>query len=238
VVPRFPSVRVPPVGFAHRGASAHAPENTIEAFQLALRLGATGLETDAWATSDGRVVLDHDGVVGGRLRRRPMASVPRDELPDHVPSIGDLYGACGADFELSVDVKDERAAAELVASARDVGAEERLWLCHHDLDLVASWRSLSPTVKLVWSTRPKRMEGGTERGVATAAAAGVDVVNLHRRDWSSGAVAMVHRFDLLALGWDAQFDRTIDELLDTGIDGVFSDHVDRLMGRIHARYPA
>jgi glycerophosphoryl diester phosphodiesterase len=125
-----------------------------------------------------------------------------------------------------------------VASARDVGAEERLWLCHHDLDLVASWRSLSPTVKLVWSTRPKRMEGGTERGVATAAAAGVDVVNLHRRDWSSGAVAMVHRFDLLALGWDAQFDRTIDELLDTGIDGVFSDHVDRLMGRIHARYPA
>jgi glycerophosphoryl diester phosphodiesterase len=238
VVPRFPSVRVPPVGFAHRGASAHAQENTIEAFQLALRLGATGLETDAWATADGRVVLDHDGVVGGRLRRRPMASVPRDDLPDHVPTIADLYGTCGADFELSVDVKDERAAAELVASARDVGAEERLWLCHHDLDLVASWRSLSPTVKLVWSTRPKRMEGGMERGVAQASAAGVDVVNLHRRDWSSGAVAMVHRFDLLALGWDAQFDRTIDELLDAGIDGVFSDHVDRLMGRIHARYPA
>jgi glycerophosphoryl diester phosphodiesterase len=231
-------VRVPPVGFAHRGASAHARENTIEAFRLALRLGATGLETDAWSTADAQVVLDHDGVVGGRLRRRAMASMARDELPEHVATIGELYAACGSDFELSVDVKDERAAAELVASARDVAAEERLWLCHPDLDLVASWRSLSPTARLVWSTRPKRMDGGVERGVARAAAAGVDVVNMHRRDWTSGMVAMVHRFELLALGWDAQFSRTIDELLDTGIDGVFSDHVDLLMARIHARHPA
>jgi glycerophosphoryl diester phosphodiesterase len=238
VVARFPSVRVPPVGFAHRGASAHARENTVEAFRLALRLGATGLETDAWSTADAQVVLDHDGVLGRPLRRRPMSSLARHELPEHVPTIGELYAECGSEFELSVDVKDENAAAELVASARDVDAEDRLWLCHHDLDLVASWRSLSPTVKLVWSTRPKRMDGGFERGVAQAAAAGADVLNLHRRDWTSGLVAMVHRFDLLALGWDAQFDRTIDELLDTGIDGVFSDHVDRLMARIHARHPA
>ena len=235
-VPRFPSVRVPPIGFAHRGASAHAPENTLEAFRLALRLGATGLETDAWVTADGQAVLDHDGVVGGWMRRRPMAEVPRDQLPESVPTIGELYAACGGAFELSVDVKDERVAAELVASARDVGAESRLWLCHPDLDQVSSWRTLSSTVKLVWSTRTGRMEGGAERGIARAAAAGVDVVNLHRRDWSSGLVAMVHRFELLALGWDAQFDRTIDELLDTGIDGIFSDHVDRLMSRIHARH--
>ncbi|MGA1075335.1 MAG: glycerophosphodiester phosphodiesterase, partial [Ilumatobacteraceae bacterium] len=58
---RLPSLLDPPIMFAHRGARAHAPENTIEAFQLALRLGATGLESDAWLTADGVVVLDHDG---------------------------------------------------------------------------------------------------------------------------------------------------------------------------------
>jgi len=42
---------------------AHAPENTLGAFTLALRLGANGLESDAWTTADGHVVLDHDGVV-------------------------------------------------------------------------------------------------------------------------------------------------------------------------------
>src|SRR5436189_6205813 len=49
----YPSLIDPPIGFAHRGARAHAPDNTIEAFSLALRLGATGLETDLWLTSDG-----------------------------------------------------------------------------------------------------------------------------------------------------------------------------------------
>ncbi|MGA1245091.1 MAG: glycerophosphodiester phosphodiesterase family protein, partial [Ilumatobacteraceae bacterium] len=66
---RLPSRLDPPIGFAHRGARAHAPENTLEAFLLAQRLGASGLETDAWITADGVVVLDHDGDVGGRLRR-------------------------------------------------------------------------------------------------------------------------------------------------------------------------
>ena len=62
---RLPSLQHPPIGFAHRGARAHAPENTIEAFTLALRLGATGLESDVWSTADGEAVLDHDGVIGG-----------------------------------------------------------------------------------------------------------------------------------------------------------------------------
>ncbi|MCD9623076.1 glycerophosphodiester phosphodiesterase [Rhabdothermincola salaria] len=234
-MPRFASVRRPPIGFAHRGARAHAADNTLEAFRLALRLGATGLETDAWSSADGQAVLDHDGVVGGRMRRRPIAAHRRDELPGHLVTLAELYADCGTDFELSVDVKDEAVAAELVASARDVGAEERLWLCHPDWELAATWRALSPSVKLVDSTRLKRMEGGAERHVARAAAAGLDAVNLHHSDWTGGLVALVHRFEMLALGWDVQFDRTIDNLLDTGIDGVFSDHVDRMMARIHAR---
>ena len=72
---RLPSLLDPPIAFAHRGAKAHAPENTIEAFTLALRLGATGLESDVWLTSDGVPVLDHDGVVRARLRSRPIATV-------------------------------------------------------------------------------------------------------------------------------------------------------------------
>src|SRR3954469_24335287 len=78
---RLPSLLDPPIAFAHRGAKAHAPENTIEAFALALRLGATGLEGDVGLTSDGVPVLDHDGVVRARLRSRPIAGLARDQLP-------------------------------------------------------------------------------------------------------------------------------------------------------------
>lgn len=49
-----------PIVWAHRGASYELPENTLEAFALALALGADGIETDAHMTRDGVVVLSHD----------------------------------------------------------------------------------------------------------------------------------------------------------------------------------
>ena len=233
-MPRLPSLR-PPIGFAHRGARAHAPENTLEAFRLAVRLGATGLESDVWITADGQAVLDHDGVVGGRFRRRPIASVDRADLPEHVPTLAELYDAVGPDLELSLDVKDPAAVAEVVACSRDAGAEGRLWLCHPDWRTVVAWRELSPDVKLVESTRLKRLDGSPELHVARSAEAGIDALNLHHSDWNGGLIAMVHRFEVLAFGWDAQFERILDGLLDAGIDGVFSDHVDRMVTALERR---
>ena len=231
---RLPSLRDEPIGFAHRGARAHAPENTLEAFQLARRLGATGLESDVWLTSDGQAVLDHDGDVGGRLRRRPISSVTRAELPPHVPTLQELYEACGTGFELSLDIKDDEAAGEVVRVAREAGseAEARLWLCHPDWRLVATWRDLSSTARLVDSTRLRHMKDGAERRAAELAAAGIDAVNMHHTDWTGGHVALFHRFGVFTLAWDCQFDRVLDEMLGAGMDGVFSDHVDRMMAAI------
>lgn len=233
VVARLPSLLSQPIGFAHRGARAHARENTLEAFQLALRLGGTGLESDVWLTADGQAVLDHDGVVG-RLRRTPIARVARADLPAHVPTLRELYEECGTDFDLSLDVKDPAAAAEVIAVARDVGhdAEARLWLCHPDWQTVATWRPLTAAARLVDSTRLRAMKDGPERRAAALAAAGIDAVNLHHSDWTGGFVTLFHRFEVLALAWDCQFDRVLDEMLDAGMDGVFSDHVDRMVHAI------
>ena len=52
-----------PVNLAHRGASALAPENTIEAFRLAAEVGAGGLEHDVHMTRDGHIVVIHDATV-------------------------------------------------------------------------------------------------------------------------------------------------------------------------------
>jgi glycerophosphoryl diester phosphodiesterase len=52
-----------PVNLAHRGASALAPENTIEAFRLAVEAGAGGLELDVHMTRDRQIVVIHDATV-------------------------------------------------------------------------------------------------------------------------------------------------------------------------------
>ena len=109
----------------------------------------------------------------------------------------------------------------------------RLWLCHPDWRTVATWRELSPTCKLVDSTRLRHMKDGPERRAAELADAGIDAVNLHHSDWNGGLITLFHRFEMLhASAWDCQHDRVLDELLDIGIDGVFSDHVDRMMAAI------
>lgn len=48
------------INFAHRGASAVCPENTMSAFVRSLELGATGIETDVQLSKDGQMVLIHD----------------------------------------------------------------------------------------------------------------------------------------------------------------------------------
>jgi glycerophosphoryl diester phosphodiesterase len=226
----------PPIGFAHRGARAHAPENTIESFALALKLGATGLESDVWLTSDGTPVLDHDGVVKVGLRRRPIAAMARADLPSWIPTLEELYAVCGTDFELSLDVKDAEAAAPTIAVARAAGADAlpKLWLCHPDWQLAATWRPLADDVRLVDSTRLRRMKEGPERRAANLADAGIDAVNLHHSDWTLGLTTLFHRFERCCFGWDAQFERVLGGLLQMGMDGVYSDHVDRMVDALAA----
>jgi glycerophosphoryl diester phosphodiesterase len=237
---RVPAIIRPPYAFAHRGARAHAPENTIEAFTLALRLGATGIESDVWLTADGEAVLDHDGVAGGRLRRRAIGGADRADLPAHIPTLADLYAACGTDVAVSLDVMDVAAFDRVIAVARAAGgrALENLWLCHPRWEQVVEWRGRCAEVRLVDSTRLGRVKEGAERRAATLASRGVDAINMHHLDWTGGLATLFHRFGVLAFGWDAQSPRVLDELIDLGIDGVYSDHVDRMVAAVDAAYPA
>ncbi len=229
-----------PIGFAHRGGRAHASENTLEAFEAALAQGATGLESDVRLTADGAAVLHHDSRHRPplpRLRSRPVRSIRREDLPPSVLSVDDLYRSCGMDFEFSVDVKDPAAAPVLVEAARHAGAEAlgRLWLCSGSVETLEDWRDRWSGVHLVLSTRRRIMDGGPERLASRLSEAGIDAVNMPYVDWTGGTVVLFHRFEVQAFGWDAQHDRTLGELLDAGIDAVYSDHVDRMVHAI-ARY--
>lgn len=236
----------PPIGFAHRGARDMAQENTLEAFRLALEHGATGLESDVWLTSDGVPVLDHDGLVRSGLRRQSIAAVTRRQLPPHIPTLEELYAACGTRFQLSLDVKDVAAAGPVVALAQAAGeaAPNRLWLCHPDHLELAAWRAegtptpsgarapLPADVRLVNSTRLRRLREGPERRAATLADAGIDAVNMHLTDWTAGLTTLFHRFHRFAFGWDAQFERNLLSLLRMGCDAVYCDHVDRMVAAL------
>jgi glycerophosphoryl diester phosphodiesterase len=230
---RLPSLLAQPIAFAHRGARAHAPENTLDAFVLALRLGATGLESDVWLTADGIPVLDHDGVVrtGRTGRRRPLTSFRRSELPGHMPALTDLIERCGTEYHLSLDVKHAEAGPVVIDVVREAAPAlvPRLWLCQPYLADSIELRGLDPDVRIVDSTRLARLKEGPERRAATLAAEGIDAVNMHHTDWTGGLTTLFHRFDRVAFAWDLQFEHHLRPALRMGLDGLYSDHVDLMV---------
>jgi glycerophosphoryl diester phosphodiesterase len=227
---RLPSLLDDPIAFGHRGARAHAPENTLEAFDLALRLGANGLESDVWLTADGVPVLDHDGLLRRRLGRgRPIGSIARNDLPVHIPTLADLIVHCGSDYHLSLDLKDAASGLAVIDVVDHLAPAmlPRLWLCAPD------WRTLLELrgrgAKLVDSTRLVKLKEGPERRAANLAAEGIDAINMHHTDWNGGLVTLFHRFKRVAFGCDMQHDFVLQNALRMGLDGVYSDWVDRMV---------
>ena len=108
-----------PLILAHRGDSAHAPENTLDAFRLALDTGAAGVEFDVHQARDGTFVVHHDpdtpaGLIaqldladlqGGPAKRGGTIAALRDALA--------LLAAGGAAFTVFVEVKGMRSWPDL-----------------------------------------------------------------------------------------------------------------------------
>ena len=212
--------------FAHRGGRAHGADNTLATFAEALARGARGLETDAWLTSDGQVVLDHDGVHrAAKQGHQPMAEVGRDQLPAHVPTLSELYAACGTDFDLAVDVRLPPVAAAVVEVARQHGALDRLWLVGGTPDLLGSWQDLDHTGHYAMSIRLVERHGEVVDGARTA---GANALNMRWPWWTRKWVERVHAAGLLAFAYDVQWRSAADRCARLGIDAIFTDHVDRM----------
>lgn len=230
---RLPSLYQQPILFAHRGASAHAPENTIESFRLALKLGATGVETDCWVTKDQQVVLDHDGLVRRKplshFRSKKIKDILTSEINPLIPTLGDLLAISSPDTPLSIDVCDPDAMQIIDRIARESNSTQDIYICHPDMALLASWKQNYPRFKYCNSIRLSKIHEGPERRCANLAKHGLDVLNMHHTDWNGGLVALAHRFNLGAFSWDLQHTEQLCNALLMGVDAVYSDWSDRMI---------
>lgn len=229
---RLPSLVQPPWLFAHRGARAHERENTMAAFRLAVKLGATGLESDVWLTNDGVAVLDHDGWVGPRWRRRPIADTISSALPEHIPTLAELAELAQLhQLALSLDIKDAAAYDVVGRTLADVSSDlvNRSFICCEDFELLQTIAPRLRNLQLIDSSRLATMKTGPERRLADLSNLGVVGLNMHHTDWNGGLVTLAHRFNRLALAWDAQFEYQLTTTLLMGIDGLYSDWVDRMV---------
>ena len=156
-----------PVDFAHRGASARAPENTLESFRLAAESGAGGLETDAHMTLDGRVVAIHDASVdrttdgtglvremtlrelqgldaGYRFTTDGGTTYPYRGRSLRVPEIGEVFRAFPG-LAVNIDLKERQPGLEgaLLRVIEQEGAEGRVLVASGHTRSLARFRKLA-----------------------------------------------------------------------------------------------
>jgi glycerophosphoryl diester phosphodiesterase len=94
---------------AHRGASAEAPENTIEAFQLGLDQGADAIECDVHLSADGELVVIHDAdlrrVAGIDKAINELALADLKALDSRIPSLSEVLDLVPAERRISSRLK-------------------------------------------------------------------------------------------------------------------------------------
>ncbi|MCZ7571480.1 MAG: glycerophosphodiester phosphodiesterase family protein [Ardenticatenaceae bacterium] len=133
--------RPKPYLMAHRGASDHAPENTLGSFRLALEAGADIIETDLWFTRDGELVCHHDATVArmtgrpGRVAEMTLSEVQSlrvrsrfdERFPDeHIPTLAELLDLLPPEVVLTVELKDPRFSDSAWAERLARQAAERV----------------------------------------------------------------------------------------------------------------
>jgi glycerophosphoryl diester phosphodiesterase len=224
-----------PLAFAHRGGAGDWPENSMPAFDAAVAMGFTHLETDVHATSDGVLVAFHDDKLDrvtdmtGSIAELPWSEVTKARIDgkEPIPRFDELLERFPDAF-FNVDTKADPSVGPLIDLIARTGSVERLCVgSFSDRRLARIRKAIGP--RLCTSMGPAgiaRLRAGSfgvPVGRFSAACAQVPP--------SAGGKALVdERFVTTAhaLGIDVHI-WTIDEpeemhrLFDLGVDGIMTD---------------
>ena len=254
--------RVKPRLFAHRGASASAPENTLQSFRIAWSLGAPYLELDVHLSADDEIVVIHDNSVarttGRRGRVENMSSTELRGLDaghQFTADYGRTYPYRGKgvtipllrdvliefpDAGLNIELKKtregvEKRVADLLA---EHGASSRVLIASHDHETLARFREVAPSVSTGYSKDEVRDFLGRLRGGDLAdyrppgRAFQVPEYKGLRRVVSKPVIDAVQSFDVEVHVWTVNEPVHMDRLLDWGVDGIMTDDPERAFAKV------
>ena len=247
---RRPEGRFARVG--HRGASALAPENTLQALVLAVELGCDMLEFDVLDLADGTLVLAHSndlrevshGAARGRVRSRDLEALRR-VAPD-LPTLDEALACCAERLPgvgLQLDLKRVGIEAATVEAARRHGVLDRSWISTFDARSLHRLAELEPDLPRSY-TLPRDRFGIAKRGplapfvrrvlssigsslprrlpVLLARTKAV-ATTLHYSIASKAAIEAAHELDAAVYVWTVDDPRVAERLVRDGVDGIITN---------------
>lgn len=229
----------------HRGASSYAPENTFPSFDLALEMGADGLETDIQATQDGVLVLIHDRRVdrttngSGAVNESTWADLgaldagawfaPRF-AGTRIPTLEAFLARYAGRTGLALEIKAPGVEAGVVDALRRYDLGTSLTLTSFNWESVIAVRELAPALRVSWLTRTFDPEA-----IERVRAAGMVQICPKATEITPELVDLAHREGLEVRAWGLADEALMVRVVESGADGTSINFPDVLLGYLRER---
>jgi glycerophosphoryl diester phosphodiesterase len=224
-----------PIPFAHRGGASEVPENTLPAFEHAIRLGYRYVETDVHVTADGVLLAFHDDVLDrvtdrtGTIADLSYAEVREARVDgiEPIPLLEELLGAW-PEVRVNIDPKHDAAVEPLIDTLRRCDAVHRVCVGAFSDDRIARVRTALPGI--CTSLGPG---GSLQLGLAATGTEGIGDLGAPCAQLpptygdvtvvTEELIAEAHRRHMHVHVWTIDDPTEIAALLDLGVDGVMTD---------------
>ncbi|KFF97465.1 glycerophosphodiester phosphodiesterase [Streptomyces scabiei] len=230
-----------PIAFAHRGGAADGLENTMAQFRRAVESGYRYIETDVHATLDGKLVAFHDSTLdrmtdgSGRIADLPWKEIGHARVAgvEPVPLFEDLLEAF-PEVRWNVDIKAEPALHPLLNLIARTDSWDRVCVGSFSESRVARAQRLAGP-RLATSYGASGVLGLRLRSWGVPASVRRSAVAAQVPQAQSGVPVVDHRFVRAAHArglhvhvWTVNEPQSMHRLLDLGVDGIMTDHIDTL----------
>jgi glycerophosphoryl diester phosphodiesterase len=228
---------------AHRGASGHAPENTLAAFRRAVELGAGFIETDLRLTRDAHFVAVHDDTLErttsgtGAVYEHTLAELRQldagawfgsEFAGEKIPTLEEILAlARRADVVFYLELKPGGAwGAEhaLVGALRQAEELARVVVLSFDHGMLGALRKLEQTLMT-----GLLVETPDQDPIALATSSGARQLAVKADLVTPGLLSEARRADLALLAWTVNHPAHMRALAEAGVDGIITDYPDRLL---------
>lgn len=244
--------QAPPLVVAHRGASAHAPENTLPAFQMGWDAGVMWLETDVQPLGDGTLVLFHDRTLSRTTNRsgdlRDLSAQQLAEIDagswfnptfgnTRIPTFEELLQNLPAPAKVFLEIKGHHSSADLTAIMSLIRRYDRtgdVYIQSVELDVLRNFRQLEPETPvgvIVELIDHDPVELCRELGAIS--------YNPDFRELTQApqVVDDLHTAGIAVIPWTSNDIRQWGPLNELGVDGIITDFPAQLLRWCERRWP-
>lgn len=234
---------------AHRGNSGEYPENTTPAFESGIEVGADWIELDIFRTKDGKLVVIHDRTterVGDKnltvpdttcsellavdvatdFRRRTGKSI--EECPaQRIPLLEEILQLVMKQSRTRVSIQPKMdCVADAAALVKSLKAETWVGFNDGNLQYMTEVKRLAPDIPVFWD---RSANTDIDEDIRTARQHGFESLVLHHSGVTAEKVQKVRDAGLEIGAWTVNDPATMENMLDMGVQRLYSDHPRRLL---------